>query len=73
MIGQQTLHDDAAVGVEDRDDAQYSAAVFAADACFLATRLWCHSAAQPRRSPHRLEADSPIAWLDAAAVAAISR
>ncbi len=53
MIGQQTLHDDAAVGVEDRDDAQYSAAVFAADACFLATRLWSHSSAEavrPRRA-----------------------
>ena len=59
MIGQQTLHDDAAVGVEDRDDAQYSAAVFAADACLVATRLRSYSAAQPE-GPAAMQPHEPF-------------
>ena len=59
MIRQQTLHDDAAVGVEDHDHAQGSAAVFAADACLMATRLRSHAAAQPE-GPAAIQAHEPF-------------
>ena len=69
MMGQQsrvgdtgdiaTLHQDAAVDVEDHDHAQGSAAVFAAEACLLSLRLWSHAAAKPE-GPAAMQPHEPL-------------
>lgn len=73
MIGQQTLHDDAAVGVE--IVMTLSIPPQSLQRMRVSWRLGCGATPLPSLDavPPRLAADSPIAWLDAAAVAAISR